>query len=173
MDAVNDQPRPLAQPAARPTPPALYLLIGVQGAGKSTWAAANAARLRAEVVASDAIRNELEAAGHPAAGHSDHVFVVLAERVARCLGAGHNVIADATHVRRAWRAATLAAARAEHARLIAVWFDVPLAVSLARNAQRPGGAWGHRAVDEDLIRQLWRELEPPDLNEFDEIVTVA
>lgn len=151
-------------------PPELYVLIGVQGAGKTTWAAANADRLRAEVVASDAIRNELEAEGHPAEGRSDLVFEVLAERVGGCLGAGHNVIADATHVRRAWRAATLAAARAQHARLIAVWFDVPLEVSLARNAQRPGGPWGSRAVDEDLIRQLWHALEPPDLDEFDEIV---
>ncbi len=154
-------------------PSRLYLLIGVQGAGKSTWAAANAARLSAEVVASDAIRNELEAAGHPAAGHSDEVFVELAQRVGGCLAAGTNVIADATHVRRAWRTATLAAARAQHARLIAVWFDVPLAVSLARNAQRPGGPWGERPVDEGMIRQLWRELEPPTLDEFDEIVTVA
>lgn len=154
-------------------PSTLYLLIGVQGAGKTTWAAANAARLGAEVVASDAIRNELEAAGHPAAGHSDEVFAVLAQRVAGCLAAGRNVIADATHVRRVWRAATLAAARQQRARLVAVWFDVPLATSLARNAQRPGGPWGDRRVDEGLIRQLWRELEPPDLDEFDEIITVA
>lgn len=151
----------------------LYLLIGVQGAGKSTWAAANAASLQAEIVASDAIRNELEAAGHPAAGHSDEVFAVFTQRVGGCLAAGRNVIADATHVRRAWRAATVAAARAAHARLVAVWFDVPLEVSLARNAQRPGGLWGDRAVDEGLIRQLWRDTEPPTLAEFDEIVTVA
>jgi len=154
-------------------PPILYLLIGVQGAGKSTWAAANAARLEAEVVASDAIRNELEAAGHPAAGHSEQVFAVLAERVAAGLTSGRNVIADATHVRRAWRSATLAAARAQAARLLAVWFDVPLAVSLARNAQRPGGPWGDRIVDEAVIRRLWRELEPPGLDEFDEILKVA
>ena len=154
-------------------PPALYVLIGVQGSGKSTWAAANAERLRAAVVASDAIRNELEAANHPAAGSNDYVFDLLAERVAGCLQAGRNVIADATHVRRAWRRDTLAAARALGARLIAVWFDIPLAVSLARNAQKPGGPWGDRRVDEGLIRQLYRELEPPTLGEFDEIVTVA
>jgi protein phosphatase len=153
--------------------PTLYVLIGVQGAGKTTWAAANAERLQAEVVASDAIRNELEAAGHPAVGRNEQVFKELAERVGSCLAAGRSVIADATHVRRAWRAATLAAARREHARRVAVWFDVPLEVSLARNAQRPGGLWGDRRVDENLIRQLWRTIEPPGLDEFDEIVTVA
>ena len=154
-------------------PPTLYLLIGVQGSGKSTWAAANAARLGAEVVASDAIRNQLEAAGLPAAGQSDYVFVVLAQRVAACLAAGRSVIADATHVRRAWRQATLAAAREQGARLQAVWFDVPLEVSLARNAQKPGGPWGDRRVDADLIRRLWREMEPPGPEEFDEILKVA
>ncbi len=154
-------------------PPTLYLLIGVQGAGKSTWAAANAARLQAKVVASDAIRNELEAAGQSAAGHDAHVFAELAVRVGASLAAGHTVIADATHVRRAWRSATLAAARAQAARLLAVWFDVPLAVSLDRNAHRPGGLWGDRVVDADVIRQLWHELEPPGLDEFDEILTVA
>lgn len=152
--------------------PVLYLLIGVQGAGKSTWAAANAARLEAQVVASDAIRNELDAAGHPAEGHSDEVFAVLAERVGAGLQAGRNLIADATHVRRGWRQATLAVAGAQHARRVAVWFDVPLEVCLARNAQRPGGPWGDRRVDEDLIRQLWQATEPPGLDEFDEIVTV-
>jgi predicted kinase len=154
-------------------PPVLYLLIGVQGSGKTTWAAANADRLRAEVIASDAIRNELEAAGHPAAGRSEAVFAEMVERVAGCLGAGRNVIADATHVRRAWRRETLAAARALGARRVAVWFDVPLETSLARNAQKPGGPWGQRQVDENLIRQLHRELEPPTLDEFDEIVIVA
>ena len=41
----------------------LYVLIGIQGAGKSTWAKANAGRLQAAIVASDDIRNELEAGG--------------------------------------------------------------------------------------------------------------
>ncbi|MCC7358662.1 MAG: ATP-binding protein [Anaerolineales bacterium] len=152
--------------------PVLYVLIGVQGAGKSTWAAANAARLKAEVVASDAIRNELESAGRPAEGRGDEVFAVLVERVAAGLAAGRNVIADATHVRRAWRQATLAVAQAQHARRVAVWFDLPLEVSLARNAQRPGGSWGHRRVEAGEIRQLWRETEPPGADEFDEIVIV-
>ena len=43
--------------------PVLYVLIGIQASGKSTWARANAAGLQAEVVASDEIRNELEAQG--------------------------------------------------------------------------------------------------------------
>jgi hypothetical protein len=55
---------------------------------------------------------------------------------------------------------------------VAVWFDVPLEVSLARNAQRPGGAWGDRPVDEGFIRQLWHATEPPGTDEFDEIVIV-
>ena len=44
-------------------PHTAYVLIGAQGSGKSTWACANAERLGAVVVASDDIRNELEARG--------------------------------------------------------------------------------------------------------------
>lgn len=148
----------------------LYVLIGIQATGKSTWARANAARLRAEVVASDEIRNELEAQGVPAETEGDRVFAIFEARVARLLDEGRNVIADATHARRAWRANILALARQRAVPVVGVWFQAPLAVSRARNAQKPGGPkWGDRVVADEVLVDMWRRFEPPGAEEFDEI----
>ncbi|MEK7277919.1 MAG: AAA family ATPase, partial [Chloroflexota bacterium] len=66
--------------------PAVYILLGVQGSGKSTWAQANAAKLSAEVVSSDAIRNELESQGrHADAPNGDEVFAIFNARLERTL----------------------------------------------------------------------------------------
>jgi predicted kinase len=148
----------------------LYVLIGIQGAGKSTWAKANAARLQAAIVASDDIRNELEARGIDATDQGDLVFSIFEERVARLLDERRNVIADATHARRAWRANLLGIARRRGAQVVAVWIKVPLATSRARNARKPGGTqWGDRIVPEEVLVDMWRRFEPPEVEEFDEI----
>jgi predicted kinase len=151
----------------------LYVLIGVQGSGKSTWARANAGRLGAEVVASDEVRNELEAAGVPAAGEGDRVFATLEARVGEHLARGCNVIADATHVKRRWREQVVALAREHGARRVAVWFDLPLEVCLERNARKPGGEWGDRPAPEEVVRALWWGLEAPGGEEFEEVVRVG
>ena len=149
---------------------ALYVLIGIQASGKSTWARANAGRLGAEIVASDEIRNELEADGIDATNQGDRVFAIFEQRVAGLLDAGRTVIADATHARRAWRANVLAIARRRGARTVAVWFQAPLATCRARNARKPGGAqWGDRIVPDEVLVDMWRRFEPPGADEFDEI----
>jgi predicted kinase len=153
--------------------PSLYVLVGIQGAGKTTWARANAERLDAVVVASDDIGNELEAAGVDPTNEGDRVFAIFDERVARLLDAGRNVIADATHARGSWRANILAIAHQRGAQRVAIWLDVPLAVARERNARKPGGPlWGNRVVAEEVLLGVWRTFEPPAASEFDEIRTI-
>jgi len=148
----------------------LYVLIGIQATGKSTWAAANAARLEAVVVASDDIRNELEAAGIPAEHDGDRVFAIFEERVAHWLDLGRNVIADATHARRPWRVNVMRLARQRGVPVVAVWFQAPLEVSRARNARKPGGArWGDRVTADEVLVDMWQHFDPPGADEFDEI----
>jgi len=148
----------------------LYLMVGIQGSGKTTWARDNAARLTADIVASDGIRNELEAQGIDATDQGDRVFAILEGRVGRLLEAGRHVIADATHARRAWRANELGIARERGAHTVAVWLQTPLAVCRARNARKPGGAqWGERIVPDGVLVDMWRRFEPPGRDEFDEI----
>lgn len=156
------------------TVPAVYILIGAQGSGKSTWARANAARLQAEVLASDEVRNELETTKQGDPEDGDQVFAVVETRLADLLAARRNVIVDATHAVRDWRKNHLAIARRAGARTVAVWFDVPLGVALQQNRRKPGGPlWGDRRVPEPVVRGIHRKLEPPGEDEFDEIWRVA
>jgi len=151
----------------------LYVLIGIQASGKSTWARANADRLGATIIASDDIRNELEAAGVDATHRGDQVFAIFEERVAHWLDAERSVIADATHARRGWRANILVIARRRGVRTVAVWFQTTLAACRARNARKPGGLlWGDRVVPDAVLVDMWRRFEPPGADEFDEIQTV-
>jgi predicted kinase len=154
--------------------PTLYVLIGIQGSGKSTWAKANAGRLGAVVVASDEIRNELAAAGLDPTDMGDRVFATLEARLAEHLGAGRSVIADATHARRAWRANEVAVARRFGARTVAIWFDLPLAVCQERNARKPGGEhWGDRIIPIAVLHDMAEHFEPPGRDEFDVIETIC
>lgn len=92
--------------------PALVILCGLPGTGKSVAAAAAARPLRATVLRSDAIRKEL--AGLPATARGDasiytpdwnaRTYAELERRAGRALAAGEHVILDANHGRRADRA---------------------------------------------------------------------
>ncbi len=149
--------------------PTVYLLLGAQGSGKSTWAAANAGRLEAAVLASDEVRNELERSGAGDPNDGDQVFQIVEAELDRRLSLEQNVIVDATHARRKWRRNETAIARRRRARLVGVWFDAPLELCLARNTARPGGGWGDRVVPEELLRWVWEGFEQPEAGEFDEL----
>ncbi len=154
--------------------PTVYFLIGVQGSGKSTWACANADRLGAVILASDEVRNELEAQGIDATDQGDQVFAMVEERLGQWVDERQNVIVDATHARIKWREKEVAIARQHGAKVIAVWFVVPLAVCLARNRQKPGGPrWGERVVPEEFLRGVARGFEKPTVGEFDEVWRVS
>jgi protein phosphatase len=160
--------------AARMANPTAYFLLGAQGAGKTTWAAAHAARLSAVILASDEIRNELEALGTDATSENERVFALLEARLDVLLAQGKNVLVDATHARRSWREKEVAIARAHGAQTVAIWFDVPLAVCLQRNARKPGTQrWGERIVSPEFLRAVYLSLEPPTRAEFDEIQVIG
>lgn len=150
----------------------LYILIGAPGSGKSTWARENAARFGAAVVGSDDVRNDFHANGqNPLDG--DAVFAEVERRARHLLCAGRSVILDATHYRRRYRTYALGVARDLGARRVAIWFDVPLAECLNRNARRLGTAFGGEPVPSQVIRDIFEHLQPPRPDEFDEIVRMA
>lgn len=102
-------------------------MVGLQGAGKTTWVAENLAGSHA-VVSKDhwprARRREAR----------------QRRVVAELLAAGRSVVVDNTNPSEEDRAPLLAAARAAGVPVRAVWVDTPPEVSEQRNAAREGPA---------------------------------
>ena len=150
----------------------VYILIGAPACGKTYWALRNAKRLGAEIVSADVQRDSIRrAGGDPFDG--DRVFADLGRQLHALLASGASVIVDATHWQRQYRTYAVEAARATGARSVGVWFDMPLEVCLRRNDIRLGSSPGLRREDPDIIRRIHSGLEPPTLDEVDEIVRVT
>ncbi|MGI4886886.1 MAG: polynucleotide kinase-phosphatase [Janthinobacterium lividum] len=113
---------------------ALVLLIGSTGAGKSTFAR----RLfkPTEIVSSDTCRGLVADDENDQAASAD-AFELLHYLVAKRLKRGLLTVVDATNVQPEGRKPLVALARQYHVLPVAVVLDVPDAVALARNAQRP------------------------------------
>jgi predicted kinase len=113
-----------AEYAQRRAQPALVLLCGLSGTGKSTVGGTLAARVGAAYVSSDAVRKRLAGVdprtpvpgryreGLYDADSTARTYEALREHAAARLAAGHAVVLDATHQRAADRHAALEAARA-------------------------------------------------------------
>jgi gluconate kinase len=98
----------------------LFVVVGVQGAGKSTWVGNNLHRLGAHAVFFDAAM--------PARVHRERV-------VAHALRSGVPAVA--------------------------VWVDLPLALALARNGERPSD----ERVPEAAVRSVFAMMERPSVDE--------
>jgi len=113
--------------------PALVLLVGAAGSGKSTWAAA---RYRdAEVVSSDALR-AVVGSGTADLDASEDAFRLLDQIVAGRARRGLTVVVDTLGLDPERRASWAALAHPSGLPLVAVVFDTPPALCRARNAAR-------------------------------------
>ncbi|MGI5128262.1 LLM class flavin-dependent oxidoreductase [Pseudonocardia sp. CA-107938] len=113
--------------------PALVVLVGPAGAGKSTWAAA---RYRAvEIVSSDALRERV-GTGPADLDATTDAFAVLEAIVAARLRRGLTTVVDTLGLDPASRRRWLAAGRAAGLPCVAVVFDTPGEVCRARNRTR-------------------------------------
>ena len=150
----------------------LYVLVGLPGSGKSSWARASCGRLDAVVVGSDQIRRELRADGQDFF-HDDLVFAEVERRARSLLEAGRSVILDATHYERRYRTYIFDVTRGLPVDRVAIWLAVPLAICLEQNSLRSSATYGERPMPEDFVRCLHDLFEPPGLDEFDEVVRVT
>ncbi|MGG5258276.1 LLM class flavin-dependent oxidoreductase [Phycicoccus avicenniae] len=113
--------------------PALVVLVGASGSGKSTWAAA---RYRPEeVVSSDALR-AVVGSGPADLDASDDAFAVLEAVVAARIGRHLTTVVDTLGFDPGRRRSWLAAARASGVPAVAVLVTAPDAVCRSRNALR-------------------------------------
>lgn len=132
----------------------LVLLIGAPGAGKSTFARnlVEAAVLPADgVLSTDEYRRSLT--GSPTdLSQERRVFSTLRAELVSRLRRDLTTVVDATNLWPRRRARHLALARAEGRPIVAIRFDVPLDVLLARNAARD------RRVPTGAVVVMYRQM---------------
>lgn len=131
-------------------PGTLVLLVGPAGAGKSTWAARQ--RPATAVVSSDALRAAVSDDPTDQGATAD-AFRLLHTIVRARLVRGRTTVVDATNLTEGARRPLLSLAARSGRPVVAVVFDAPLDVCLARNAARPG-----RQVPESVVRQHHAQL---------------
>ncbi len=131
--------------------PALVVLVGPAGAGKSTFAARNFAP--DEIVSSDAIRGRMTGSEDDQS-QNRLVFRVLHDEVAGRARGGARVVVDATNVERRARQDLLRIAAETRSPAIAIVFDLALVDVLTRNAAREG-----RPVPSDVVTRHWHALD--------------
>jgi predicted kinase len=126
------------------------LLVGPAGSGKSTWAVARFPP--GEILSSDVFRELVSGDASDQDATADAFRVLHAVARAR-LRRGLRCVIDATNLTRSGRRSLLSIAERARRPAVAVVFDVPLSVTLARNAVRPG-----RRVPEDVVRRHHGEM---------------
>jgi predicted kinase len=162
----QDVARLLASLGPLPPPrraPALVVLSGLPGSGKSTIARELCGRVPVALVQSDRVRKLLVPVPSYSTEESVRVFGTIHAALERLLADGIPAILDATTLRDEQRAPLAAIARRTGARLILVWVYAPDAVARRRLAARhAGGRTAGDLSDADVsIYEMMRERMEP------------
>lgn len=128
---------PALQPGARP---ALALLCGLPGTGKSYFAAALARRVPLAVLSSDQLRKILVPQPRYSRGEHRRVFAAAHLLLEQLLTAGYQVVFDATNLTERTRQPLYAIAEGAGAPLIILEFTAPEPVVRRRLERRAAGA---------------------------------
>ena len=144
--------------------PALVVVMGLPGVGKSHCARLLCVRLGAAHVASDEVRSRLFIAASYADEENRAVFAAVTALVDGLLGEGHRVVVDATNLVARNRAGTIGVARRRgipvtYVRVTSSDEDARARL-LSRRAGRADG--DHSEADEPIYERMRRQpFEPP------------
>lgn len=146
--------------------PILAVMVGISGSGKSTYANGLKTSLNAQLVETDAIREELT--GDPADQTQNYrVFQIAKKRVTELLAQGKNCIIDATSVSIRDRKDWVKIAKENNAEVRAYFIDTPIDVCKSQNKKR------QRKVPEEVIdRQASRLESPTTIEGFDSVTVI-
>lgn len=140
----------------------LYLMVGIPGAGKTTWAKA---QTDCVYLGSDELRRRLYGREMTPRGYRK-IHRIMAREAAAHLSVGQNVVVDSAHISRNSRRKLLKLIPSDVKR-VAVFIDTPLKQALENNQHR------NRHVPEPGIRFLKLRLRPPEQSEgFDKILYI-
>ena len=147
----------------------VFLICGIPGSGKSTWVRERIAKYGGHHISRDEIRfGLLDKYGGDYFSHEDEVINTFHNNINELLDSDEqcvDIYVDATHLTRSARLNVLRKICPNNAYMIAVWFDVPLELCLARNDKREGRA----RVPRQTIEDMFRRYSKPSKYDFDEV----
>jgi len=144
--------------------PALIVVMGLPGVGKSHCARLLCGRIGAAHVASDELRSRLFVAASYADEENRAVFAAATALVDALLGEGHRVVVDATNLSARNRAGTIEAARRRGIPVTYVRVTASDEDTRARLASRRAGrsTGDHSEADEPIYERMRAQpFEPP------------
>lgn len=150
----------------------IYILCGVPGSGKSTWARKQIEELDGKgiIISRDVIRFSILGEDDAYFAHEDEVFNEFIRQAQEAINDQEHtsIFIDATHLNEKNRNKVLSRLwRMDKDVVIGVYFDIPLEECLRRNAQRTGRA----LVPETVIKNMYESLTKP--LELDEMIVIG
>lgn len=149
----------------------LYVMVGLPGSGKSTWAKKNLAN--ADYISRDTVRLSIIKDNEHLFSHEDEVYDKFIANIVDGLRAGRSVVADATHLSHGARHKLVSALAKNEMTgdkydIIFVMMDTPVTECVRRDETREGRAH----VTEPVIRNMYRSLSTPFVGEFNNVKEV-
>ena len=150
----------------------IYMLCGIPGSGKSTWAQEQVIKLEGKgiIISRDVIRFSMLGEDDAYFAHEDEVFNEFIRQAQEAINDQEHtsIFIDATHLNEKNRNKVLSRLwRMDKDVVIGVYFDIPLEECLRRNALRTGRA----LVPETVIKNMYESLTKP--LELDEMIVIG
>lgn len=135
----------------------LYLLIGIPGSGKSTFAKRVMDEDTDVYISRDEVRFSIIKDKDQYFSREGEVFREFINRIKKAEAEGKNVWIDATHINRGSRSKLLTALAKRPEDFTIVWMQTPFKVSFERNSKRQGRS----RVPDDAMYRMRNQFQAP------------